>query len=1508
MNGVKDIALLLKFGLILFVFTMLGCSGDDGTSGTGEKPKVYISGTAAAGKAISASEVTLKSKKGTKKTQQTDADGKFSIDVTDLESPYLIRVKDSANHYYYSVATVSPTENNPNEIANIHPVSDLIIRNWYKVKGSDVEMEFDNDQALANPPTESEIDLIKQALAAILSELFASFNLPDNFDLIKTAFDADGQNFDRLLDYIKVHIHDDKVTIRIREPETDIEADLTDDLDLHTDLTQTDEIDPVMIDGARIFAFAYSETEMIVVWTPATDNIAVSGYEIYRDGNLIATSPFPVYWDKGLSSNTEYCYSVRAFDEAHRFSQPLETSQPCPTTLVDTAPPSIPTNVTGNLIAPTLQSDYSLQLNWTLVPEDIIAYEIYRNINDGEYALTPYTTVIVPPFTDIGLTPGSKYCYKVKSIDSTFLRSAASDPFCVTVPTDTSTMTPEVDPIPGTTTNTEIVMTGKAEAFSTVTVQGGASEVSTSTSGSGYFSVVVPLTANATNDLQVFATDQFNNQSSITTVDINGSALSIVQDSSLPAVVNPVLSETLINGNIDSAGKVDIHTISGSAGDIVNFTLVVNSGFTGTAANFTLYSPTGVLVNNRGYNSNTELRFTLTETGDYKVHIIAANSTATGTYTLRYHKIFPAAGANLQAGVLTPATISAAGEQHFFYFNGNAGETVNFTFVHTAGFTGTAANFALLSPTGVLVNNRGYNSNSELRFILGETGLYAVRILAANYLATGDYMLGIEQFSAPATANGTLQPGQLFSADITQAGQQDFYTFDASSGDIVNFTFVHTVGFTGTAANFALFSPSGTLINNRSYNSNSELRFILQETGTFVVRILASNYLATGVYRLGYEKFKPATLANAQLNPGDLLTATISSAAQQDLYTFDATAGDIVDFSFVHVVGFTGTAANFALISPSGALINNRSYNSNSELRFILQETGTFVVRILASNYLATGDYKLGFEKLNSATTANGALTPGDLFSATISEAGQIDFYTFDANANDIVDFSFLHTIGFTGTAANFQLYSPSGVLVNNRGYNSNSELRFILQETGTFVVRILASNYLATGDYKLGFEKESPAVSSNGALTPGNLFTASITEAGQIDLYTFDATAGNIVDFSFIHTLGFTGTAANFALYAPSGAFINNRSYNSNSELRFILQETGTFVIRIMASNYLATGDYKLGFEIQNPASTANGSLTPGDLFTASITEAGQIDLYTFDATAGEIVDFSIIHTLGFTGAAANFQLYSPSGALINNRGYNSNSELRFILQETGTYVVRIIASNYLATGDYKLGYEKQQPADSSNGVLTPGILQTGTLSESGQIDLYTLDVTAGDVVDFSIVHTSGFVGAAVNFALYAPSGAWVNNRGYNSNSELRFNLSETGTYVVRIIASNYLATGSYSLGYEKFLPAVAANGTLTIGGAAASGSITAAGQIDFYSFSGSAGGSATVSLAQISGFTGTAANFYVISPTGTLLNNRGYNANAAITFTLPDNGDYVIRVMSANYLGTGDYSLSVN
>ncbi|MBU1013347.1 MAG: hypothetical protein KKG99_10095, partial [Bacteroidetes bacterium] len=67
-------------------------------------------------------------------------------------------------------------------------------------------------------------------------------------------------------------------------------------------------------------ATALSGTEIVLAWNATTDNIAVAGYEIYRDGFLIQTVSGTSYTDTGLSGETLYTYTVIAFDASGNYS------------------------------------------------------------------------------------------------------------------------------------------------------------------------------------------------------------------------------------------------------------------------------------------------------------------------------------------------------------------------------------------------------------------------------------------------------------------------------------------------------------------------------------------------------------------------------------------------------------------------------------------------------------------------------------------------------------------------------------------------------------------------------------------------------------------------------------------------------------------------------------------------------------------------------------------------------------------------------------------------------------------------------------------------------------------------------------------------------------------------------------------------------------------------------------------------------------------------------------
>jgi Big-like domain-containing protein/purple acid phosphatase-like protein/fibronectin type III domain protein len=63
-------------------------------------------------------------------------------------------------------------------------------------------------------------------------------------------------------------------------------------------------------------ATAISSSQVNLSWTASTDNLGVTGYNIYRGGTKISTSTSTTFQDGGLAASTTFSYTVAAFDAA----------------------------------------------------------------------------------------------------------------------------------------------------------------------------------------------------------------------------------------------------------------------------------------------------------------------------------------------------------------------------------------------------------------------------------------------------------------------------------------------------------------------------------------------------------------------------------------------------------------------------------------------------------------------------------------------------------------------------------------------------------------------------------------------------------------------------------------------------------------------------------------------------------------------------------------------------------------------------------------------------------------------------------------------------------------------------------------------------------------------------------------------------------------------------------------------------------------------------------------
>jgi hypothetical protein len=77
---------------------------------------------------------------------------------------------------------------------------------------------------------------------------------------------------------------------------------------------QADTTPPTVPTG--LTATAISSSQINLAWTASTDNVAVTGYNIFRGGVKIGTAPSTSYQDAGLMASTSYTYYVSAFDAA----------------------------------------------------------------------------------------------------------------------------------------------------------------------------------------------------------------------------------------------------------------------------------------------------------------------------------------------------------------------------------------------------------------------------------------------------------------------------------------------------------------------------------------------------------------------------------------------------------------------------------------------------------------------------------------------------------------------------------------------------------------------------------------------------------------------------------------------------------------------------------------------------------------------------------------------------------------------------------------------------------------------------------------------------------------------------------------------------------------------------------------------------------------------------------------------------------------------------------------
>ena len=220
--------------------------------------------------------------------------------------------------------------------------------------------------------------------------------------------------------------------------------------------TTTDTTPPTAPTGLTA-SFNSTTNAIDLSWTAATDNVAVTGYRIYRDGGPVPVATVNGITFSDVAAAGTHTYAVTAIDAAGNESAPSNTAS---ATVAggDVTPPTAPTSLTATANLATR----TIELSWIASTDDVgvTGYRVFRDNGTTAIATVSGTTFNDP--NQLGT-----HVYVVAAIDAAGNQSASSNSATATV------TIPEGSTLASLTVNPATV-TAPASSTGTVTLNGAA--------------------------------------------------------------------------------------------------------------------------------------------------------------------------------------------------------------------------------------------------------------------------------------------------------------------------------------------------------------------------------------------------------------------------------------------------------------------------------------------------------------------------------------------------------------------------------------------------------------------------------------------------------------------------------------------------------------------------------------------------------------------------------------------------------------------------------------------------------------------------------------------------------------------------------------------------------------------------------------------------------------------------------------------------------------------------
>ena len=481
-----------------------------------------------------------------------------------------------------------------------------------------------------------------------------------------------------------------------------------------------------------------------------------------------------------------------------------------------------------------------------------------------------------------------------------------------------------------------------------------------------------------------------------------------------------------ISGSIEGPGDQDWFRFTAVAGETFRFEVPEHDEL----PEIILYDTDGATQLERDYFSDPSIAWDAPSDGTYYLSVEKYYSDDYGSYELIAEKIVDDHGDDAATATLLnfPASISGsievAGDQDWFRFTANAGETFRFEVPEHD----ESPEIILYDTDGTTQLERDTFSDPSILWTATSGGTYYLSMENYSSSRYGDYELTAEivvddHGDDAATATLLNFPANI-SGSIEVAGDQDWFRFTANVGDAFRFE----VPEYDSSTELILYDTDGSTQLERDVLSDPSIVWTAATSGTYYLSM--KDYFSSGYgnYELTAElvaddhgdSAATATLLNLPAN----ISGSIEIGGDQDWFRFTANVGETFRFEIpVH-----DENVELIVYDTNGTTELERDFFDEPSILWSASRSGTYYVRV--ANYFSDylGDYELTADKIldnhgDDFTTATLFELPGTIPGFINSSTDQ-DYFRFSATGGTSYRFELADSENY----GQLKLYDTDGV------------------------------------------------------------------------------------------------------------------------------------------------------------------------------------------------------------------------------------------------------------------------------------------------------------------------------------------------------------------------------------------------------------------------------------------------------------------------------------------------